>query len=87
MDSSAAARNTAVTVGRFAPSPSGRMHVGNAFASLMAWLAARAEGGRIRALYAEHFGKTCSKSLSCVEVCPMKIPTLASMAKLNRMKR
>ena len=47
MDSSAAARNTAVTVGRFAPSPSGRMHVGNAFASLMAWLAARAEGGRM----------------------------------------
>ena len=47
----------------------------------------RAEGGRIRALYAEHFGKTCSKSLSCMEVCPMKIPTLASMGKLNRLKR
>ena len=34
-------------------------------------------------LYGEHFGKGCSKSLSCVDVCPMKIPTLASMAKLN----
>ena len=47
----------------------------------------RAEGKRIRTAYAQHFGKTCSKSLSCMEVCPMKIPTLASMAKLNRMKR
>ena len=47
----------------------------------------RTEGKRIRTAYVEHFGKTCSKSLSCVEVCPMKIPTLASMAKLNRMKR
>ena len=35
------------TVGRFAPTPSGRMHMGNAFALLMAWLGARAEGGRI----------------------------------------
>ena len=35
------------TVGRFAPSPSGRMHLGNLFCALMAWLAARAEGGRM----------------------------------------
>lgn len=35
------------TVGRFAPSPSGRMHLGNVFCALMAWLAARSEGGRI----------------------------------------
>ena len=35
------------TVGRFAPSPSGRMHLGNVFCALMAWLAARAEGGRM----------------------------------------
>ena len=34
-------------VGRFAPTPSGRMHLGNAFALLMAWLGARAAGGRI----------------------------------------
>ena len=40
-------RSQGCIVGRFAPSPSGRMHVGNAFASLMAWLAARAEGGRM----------------------------------------
>ena len=35
------------TVGRFAPSPSGRMHLGNVFCALGAWLAARADGGRI----------------------------------------
>lgn len=33
--------------GRFAPSPSGRMHLGNAFCALMAWLAARAAGGEM----------------------------------------
>ena len=38
----------------------------------------------IRRVYADHFGKGCSKSLSCMDVCPMKIPTLASMAKMNR---
>ncbi len=34
-------------VGRFAPTPSGRMHLGNAFAYLMAWLSARSEGGEV----------------------------------------
>ena len=34
-------------VGRFAPSPSGRMHLGNAFSCLMAWLGARSVGGRM----------------------------------------
>ena len=34
-------------VGRFAPSPSGRMHLGNAFSYLLAWLSARSAGGRI----------------------------------------
>lgn len=31
--------------GRFAPTPSGRMHLGNAFSALVAWLSARAAGG------------------------------------------
>ena len=44
----------------------------------------RTEGGRIQKIYADHFGKTCSKSLSCMEVCPMKISTLASMAYLRK---
>ena len=32
--------------GRFAPSPTGRMHLGNIYAALMAWLSARSQGGR-----------------------------------------
>ena len=34
-------------VGRFAPSPSGRLHLGNLACSLLAWLSAKHEGGRI----------------------------------------
>lgn len=34
-------------VGRFAPSPTGRMHAGNIFAALMAWLVAKVQGGSI----------------------------------------
>lgn len=34
-------------VGRFAPSPTGRMHAGNIFAALMAWLVAKSQGGTI----------------------------------------
>ena len=33
--------------GRFAPSPSGRMHLGNLWSALLAWLAARSRGGRM----------------------------------------
>ena len=32
-------------VGRFAPTPSGRMHLGNVFAALMAWLSVRSQNG------------------------------------------
>lgn len=32
-------------VGRFAPSPSGRMHLGNVFTALIAWLSVRSQGG------------------------------------------
>lgn len=34
-------------VGRFAPTPSGRMHMGNVFSALMAWLSVRSQGGRL----------------------------------------
>ena len=32
-------------VGRFAPTPSGRMHLGNVFAAMVAWLSVRSKGG------------------------------------------
>lgn len=35
------------SVGRFAPSPSGRMHLGNLLCALLAWLSAKKEGGRV----------------------------------------
>ncbi len=34
-------------VGRFAPSPSGRMHMGNVFAAMIAWLSIRSRGGTL----------------------------------------
>ena len=66
----------------------GKTFFGAAFAN-DCYLAAsrnRDQAHTIRELYAAHFARDCSKSLSCMEVCPMKIPTLASMAKLNRGK-
>lgn len=32
--------------GRFAPSPTGRMHLGNVFSALLSWLSARSRGGK-----------------------------------------
>ena len=34
-------------VGRFAPTPSGRMHLGNVFAALVAWLSVKKDGGHM----------------------------------------
>lgn len=35
-----------VVTGRFAPSPSGRMHLGNVMTALLSWLSVRSRGGR-----------------------------------------
>lgn len=35
-----------VIKGRFAPSPTGRMHLGNVFAALLSWLSAKSQGGQ-----------------------------------------
>ncbi|MBQ7817450.1 MAG: tRNA glutamyl-Q(34) synthetase GluQRS [Oscillospiraceae bacterium] len=34
-------------VGRFAPTPSGRMHLGNVFAGMIAWLSVKSRGGEM----------------------------------------
>ncbi len=33
-------------IGRFAPSPSGRMHMGNVYSALLSWLSAKSQGGQ-----------------------------------------
>ena len=38
---------SAPVVGRFAPTPSGRMHLGNVFAALIAWLSVRSQKGTL----------------------------------------
>ena len=45
------------------------------------------KSAEIRKAYADHFAGGCSKALSCMDVCPVKIPTIASMARLNRSKK
>ncbi len=35
-----------MTVGRFAPTPSGRLHLGNVLCAMLAWLSARSQGGQ-----------------------------------------
>ena len=64
----------------------GRTFYGAAFANDCYLIASRNHEKRkkIKKIYEEHFGSSCSKALSCMDVCPVKIPTLTSMAKLNR---
>lgn len=66
----------------------GKSFFGAAFANDCYLVASRntKKAGTIGEVYTEHFGKYCSKSLSCMDVCPMKIQTLASIARLNRRK-
>lgn len=39
-------RDVLPSVGRFAPSPTGRMHLGNIFCALLSWLSAKSKGGK-----------------------------------------
>lgn len=66
----------------------GKTFFGAAFANDCYVVASRSSGkaGDIRKTYAEHFENGCSKSLSCMDVCPMKIQTIASIARMNRMR-
>ena len=38
--------NCELTKGRFAPSPTGRMHLGNVFSALLSWLSVKSKGGK-----------------------------------------
>ncbi|MBR2523859.1 MAG: succinate dehydrogenase/fumarate reductase iron-sulfur subunit [Clostridiales bacterium] len=64
----------------------GEKFYGPMFANDSYLITARSGGDTsgIRQEYKEHFAAGCSKSLACERVCPMNIPTLASMAKMNR---
>ena len=42
------------------------------------------EKDQLKKDYNKHFSQGCSKSLACQKVCPMNIPTLSSIAKMNR---
>lgn len=47
MSKGATPKDAAPVKGRFAPSPTGRMHAGNVFSALVAWLVAKSQGGSI----------------------------------------
>ncbi len=66
----------------------GRNFFGALFANDCYLIASRSgtQKEEIMESYDSHFAKGCSKSLSCEDVCPMKIPTLASIARMNRRK-
>ena len=64
----------------------GQTFFGAAFANDCYLVASRnkEKAKEIKAVYNEHFGHDCSKALSCMDVCPMHIPTLSSIARMNR---
>lgn len=64
---------------------SGKKFHGAVFANDCYLVASRNSDKKKEALkaYNKHFENSCSKSLSCMSVCPMKIQTIASMAKFN----
>ncbi len=65
---------------------SGKNFFGAVFANDCYLVASRSgnEVRNIKRAYGDHFGAGCSKSMSCMDVCPVGIPTIASMAKMNR---
>lgn len=66
----------------------GNTFYGAAFANDCYLVASRNKAKRkeMKKVYKYHFGKHCSASLSCMDVCPMGIPTIASIAEMNRLK-
>ncbi|MBQ7275465.1 MAG: succinate dehydrogenase [Clostridiales bacterium] len=66
----------------------GKTFFGAEFANDCYLVSVRNKGKEAQILkeYRDHFGNACSKSLSCMDVCPMNIPTLASIGKLYKKK-
>lgn len=50
--------------GRFAPSPSGRMHLGNVLCALLAWLSVQAQGGRFLLRIEDLDPERCPRALA-----------------------
>ena len=53
-------------VGRFAPTPSGRMHLGNVFSFLIAWLSVKQKGGQILLRMEDLDTQRTSEEFACV---------------------
>ena len=52
--------------GRFAPSPSGRMHLGNLSCALLSWLSVRAQGGTMLLRMEDLDPQRCKKEYACL---------------------
>ena len=66
----------------------GENFFGALFANEMYLLALQSADRRkeLKKEYSSHFASGCSRALSCVNVCPAGIDTLASMAEMSRLK-
>ena len=77
--------------GRFAPSPSGRLHLGNVLTFLLAWLDVRARGGtmvfRLEDLDPErsweHYAELMADDLLCPVFSFFRIQLIVSLFMIN----
>ncbi|HJD30382.1 MAG TPA: 4Fe-4S binding protein [Candidatus Eisenbergiella stercorigallinarum] len=69
--------------------PSSREFFGASFVNSAYLLYSSSEDRKkeIRKQYARHFEAGCSKSLACRDICPAHLPTLSSIAYMNRHSR
>ena len=70
--------------GRFAPTPSGRLHLGNVLCAMLAYLSVRSKGGRFLLRIEDVDIPRCPKRLSdqCIEDLRF-YPTIAAQEKLT----